>query len=144
MVDRTAIKTNQFFVILFSLSAFIFQSPILALSLGLIMLIGALYSKLSVFQQVYQRVIKPLGFIKPDVVHEESNPHQFAQAMGGSVLILSYFFIVIFKLVLVGWGLILLVATLALTNLVLGFCAGCFIYFQLSKVQQFISPKGDT
>jgi hypothetical protein len=143
MVDRTALKINQFFVILLSLTAFLFEAPLIALCLGLIMLVGAFNPKLSLFQQLYHRVIKPLGYIKPEVVHEESNPHLFAQAMGGSVLIISYILIVIFDLILTGWGLTLLVAILAMTNLVLGFCAGCFIYFQLSKVQQFINPKGD-
>ena len=81
--------------------------------------------------------------IKPELVEETPNPHQFAQAMGGSVLIISGLFILLFKLTFIGWALILLVATLALINLVLGFCAGCFIYFQFSKFLQFIHPKNE-
>ena len=143
MVDRTALKTNQFFVILFSLSAYLVEEPFIILCLGFIMLTGAVYPKLAVFQLFYHQVIKPLGLLKPEVVNEVSNPHQFAQAMGGTILIISTILIVLFELALVGWGLILLVALLALTNLFLGFCAGCFIYFQFSKALKIINPKGD-
>ena len=143
MVDRSAIKINQFFVILLSLTAFLLEVPLIALFLGIIMLIGAIYTRMSVFHQFYHLIIKPLGLIKPEVVNEESNPHQFAQAMGGSILIISTIFIIFLDLTLAGWGLILLVAFLALINLVLGFCAGCFIYFQFSKVLGINNPKGD-
>jgi len=143
MVDRTAIKINQFFVILFSLSAFLLNSTFIVFCLGVIMFIGAFIPKIAIFHQVYHRILKPLGVVKPELVEEVSNPHQFAQAMGGTILLLSVVLILFFELTLFGWGLILLVALLALVNLVLGFCAGCFIYFQFSKVLQFINPKGE-
>jgi hypothetical protein len=79
MVDRTEFKVNQFFVILFSLSAFLAGEPFIALCLGLIMLSGAFYSKLAVFQQFYHRIIKPLGLLKPEALNEVSNPHQLDQ-----------------------------------------------------------------
>lgn len=143
MVDKTAIKINQFFVILFSLAAFLMESTNTVLILGCIMLIGAFFPQIALFQQIYHKIIKPLGMIKPELVEETPNPHQFAQAMGGSVLIISGLFILLFELTFIGWALILLVATLALINLVLGFCAGCFIYFQFSKFLQFIHPKNE-
>ena len=143
MVDRTALKTNQFFIIFFSLSAFLLELPLIVLCLGLIMMIGAIYPKLALFQQIYHRMIKPQGWVKPEVVNEISTPHLFAQAMGGSVLIISYIFIALLELTLTGWGLVLFVAFLALTNLVLGFCAGCFLYFQFSKALQIINSKRD-
>ena len=33
----------------------------------------------------------------------------------------------------VGWALTLLVVALALLNLVLSFCAGCFVFYQLER-----------
>lgn len=143
MVDRTAIKINQFFVILFSLSAFLLDEPYIALILGFIMLSGAFYPRLAVFQLFYHQVIKPAGWIKPELINEVSNPHQFASAMGGTIVTLSTFLILSFELPFVGWGLILLVALLALTNLVLGFCTGCFIYFQFLRAWRIINTKGD-
>jgi hypothetical protein len=143
MVDRTAIKINQFFVILFSLGAFLLNEPGIAFILGLIMVTGAVYPRLAVFQQIYHKILKPAGSIKPEVVNELSNPHQFASAMGGTIVIIASAIILFSEFALVGWSLILLVALLALTNLVLGFCMGCFIYFQISKVRKSINSKGE-
>ena len=143
MVDRTAIKTNQFFVILLSLGAFILNEPVIAFILALIMVSGAFFPRLAVFQLFYQRVIKPAGWIKPELINEVSNPHQFASAMGGTIVTLSTILILSFELPFVGWGLILIVALLALTNLVLGFCMGCFIYFQFSKMRKSFNSKGE-
>jgi hypothetical protein len=143
MVDRTAIKINQFFVILFSLSAFLLDEPLIAFFLGLIMISGSFFPKLAVFQLFYQWVIKPSGWIKPELINELSNPHQFASAMGGTMMITSTLFILFLNLEAFGWAIILLVALLALTNLVLGFCAGCFLYFQISRVRKIINSKGD-
>jgi hypothetical protein len=143
MVDRTALKINQFFVILFSLSAFLLNEPFIALLLGFIMIIGAYYPKLSIFQIFYHRIVKPSGWIQPELINEASNPHQFASVMGGTIVIVSTIFIKMLGLTYIGWGLILLVALLALTNLVLGFCMGCFIYFQLSRARRLLNSKGD-
>ena len=143
MVDRTAIKINQFFVILFSPSAFLLNSIFIVFCLGCIMIIGAFFPAIALFQQVYHRILKPLEVVKQELVEEVPNPHQFAQAMGGTILLLSVILVLFFELTLFGWGLILLVALLALVNLALGFCTGCFIYFQFSKVLQFINPKGE-
>jgi hypothetical protein len=63
--------------------------------------------------------------------------------MGGTMMITSTLFILFLNLEAFGWAIILLVALLALTNLVLGFCAGCFLYFQISRVRKIINSKGD-
>jgi hypothetical protein len=133
MVDRTAIKTNQFFIILFVTIGFLFDMPLIAFGLSIVMFIGSLFPKASLFQQFYHQILKPLRILKPDLIKEASDPHRFAQGMGGTVLLASYMLIVLSNFNNFGWSLGLLVATLALINLVFGFCAGCFIYFQLSK-----------
>jgi len=143
MVDRTALKINQFFVILFSLSAFLWDEPLIAFFLGLIMLSGAFFPQLVIFQIFYHQVLKPSGWVKPELINDLSNPHQFASAMGGTIVLIATFLIAFLDLTLIGWGLILLVAILALTNLLLGFCMGCFIYFQFSKARRIISSKGE-
>ena len=141
MVDRTAIKINQFFVILFSLGAFIMNEPGIGLFLGLIMVSGVFFPRLAVFQQFYHKILKPSGWVKPDLLNELSNPHQFASAMGGTMVLIATALITFTSFEFAGWTLILLVALLALTNLVLGFCMGCFIYFQFSKVRKSINSK---
>jgi hypothetical protein len=133
MVDRTAIKTNQFFIILIISVAFLFNIPLLVFGLGVIMFVGGLFPGASLFQQFYHRILNPLKLLKPDLIEEASDPHRFAQSMGGAVLLVSYLLIIFSNFAYMGWSLGLLVAILALINLVFGFCAGCFIYFQLSK-----------
>jgi hypothetical protein len=34
-----------------------------------------------------------------------------------------------------GWGLTFVVIALAAVNLIFGFCAGCFVYFQLQRLR---------
>jgi hypothetical protein len=143
MVDRTALKINQFLVIVFSLGAFLLNEPLIAFSLGLIMLSGAFFPRLAIFQLVYHRIIKPLGWVKPELVHELSNPHTFASAMGGTIVLIATFLVAFLEMTVIGWGFILLVALLALANLVFGFCMGCFIYFQFSKARKIINSKGE-
>ena len=143
MVDRTAIKTNQFFVILLSLGAFILNEPVIAFILGLIMVSGAFFPRLAVFQQLYHKILKPSGWVKPELVNEFSNPHQFASAMGGTIVLIASVLIIYTDFTITGWSLILLVALLALTNFVLGFCMGCFIYFQFSKMRKSFNSKGE-
>jgi hypothetical protein len=143
MVDRTAIKTNQFFVILLSLGAFILNEPVIAFILALIMVSGAFFPRLAVFQQLYHKILKPSGWVKPELVNELSNPHQFASAMGGTIVLIASVLIIYTNFTITGWSLILLVALLALTNFVLGFCMGCFIYFQFSKMRKSFNSKGE-
>jgi hypothetical protein len=52
----------------------------------------------------------------------------------GAVVALVATLALVGGLTVFGWGLALLVATLAAVNLVFGFCAGCFIFFQLQRL----------
>jgi hypothetical protein len=83
--------------------------------------------------------LRPAGLVKPDPVQDDhTGPHQFAQGMGGVVLVLATVALWL-GAPLVGWTLVGIVIFLAALNLFVGFCAGCFMYYQLglgSKVAE--------
>ena len=63
-------------------------------------------------------------------VQEDPRPHAFARALGSAFLALAALFYAL-GLAPLGLGLTLAVALLAAFNLTLGFCLGCFLYYQL-------------
>ena len=132
-VDRSALRVNQAFIITFLISAFLLNSWLLVAFVCLVMLLGTAVPKLSLFKQVYQRLLLPNGLVKADVIPDNPEPHRFAQGFGGVVLALAVIAL-LFGQAIVGWLLVWLVVILAGLNLFLGFCAGCFIYYQLNRL----------
>jgi hypothetical protein len=98
-----------------------------------VMLLGTAVPSLSLFKGIYQRVLKPAGLVKADVILDNPEPHRFAQGFGGVVLV-GALIALLAGATVVGWGLVALVIALAALNLFLGFCAGCFVYYQLNKL----------
>jgi hypothetical protein len=98
-----------------------------------VMLLGTAAPSLSLFKRVYQHVLRPTGLVKPNVITDNPEPHRFAQGFGGVVL-LGAIAALIAGAETLGWALTGLVVFLAALNLFLGFCAGCFVYYQLNKL----------
>ena len=71
--------------------------------------------------------------MKPDVIEDNPEPHRFAQGFGGTVLTVGVIALLVGQSLL-GWALVWLVIALAALNLFLGFCAGCFVYYQLNRL----------
>ena len=137
VVDHSALKVNQAGIVVTVLVAFIgsaFYRPLLALIplLAVVLLLGTFSPQLALFKQVYFKVLKPRGIVKPRPVQDRPEPHNFAQGMGGVVLAIASIFLL--PLPVVGLALALLVAVLAFVNLAFGYCLGCQIYFQLGKL----------
>jgi hypothetical protein len=97
------------------------------------MLIGTAWPRLALFQGLYRHVLKPRGLIRPDVVEDNPEPHRFAQGFGGVVVLLGVA-VLLAGATWAGWALVGVVVFLAALNLFLGFCAGCFLYYQLSRL----------
>ena len=131
-VDHSALRTNQVFIITLLLIAFVIDSVWLVAFVGFVMLIGTAVPTWGLFKRIYTLILKPLGFIKPDVIEDNPEPHQFAQGFGGFVIVGAVISLFL-SANLLGWVLVWLVLILAGLNLFLGFCVGCFIYYQLSK-----------
>lgn len=132
-VDQNALRTNQAFIIGFLLIAFLVSLPIVVAFVALVMLIGAAYPPARLFVLIYQYGLRPAGLVKPDVIEDNPEPHRFALGFGGVVAAISA--VALFAgAATLGWALSILVIILAGVNLFLGFCAGCFVYYQLNKL----------
>ena len=136
VVDYSALKVNQTGIIVTVLVAFagsFFSTAFLALIplLGIVLLLGTFVPQLALFKQLYFKVLKPAGIVKPRPVQDRPEPHNFAQGLGGVFLAVASVFLI--PLPVVGLALALLVAVLAFVNLAFGYCLGCQIFFQLEK-----------
>ncbi len=145
-VDHSALKVNQAGIVATVLVAFFgswaFFRPLQLLIplLAVVLLLGTFAPQLAPFKQLYFKVLKPLGIVKPRPVQDRPEPHNFAQGLGGVFLAISSVFLLLpvdarTAVITVGLGLAiaLLVAALAFVNLAFGYCLGCQIYFQLGK-----------
>jgi hypothetical protein len=144
-VDHNAIRTNQALIIGLALVAFIFNLPLLVTLVGLVMLAGSVLGRPG-FLPVYRGVLLRMGWVKPDVVPDHPEPHRFAQTVG-SVFLLSASLAFLAGGWGLGWVLAWVVIFLASLNLFAGFCAGCFVYYWLGRlnVPGFTqSPPPDT
>jgi len=133
-VDQTALKFNQAAIIIFTLLGFILDRPYLVLFVGLVLAVGTIAPDMALFKQVYFKLLKPRGLLKPKLVKDDPAPHQFAQGVGAFFLLVSSSLLIVLGNTLVGWVLAWIVIILAGVNLFFSFCAGCFVYYQLAKV----------
>ena len=131
-VDHNALRANQALIIGLLVLAFIVNAPIFVALVMAVMLVGAALGKPG-FLPIYRGVLLRLGWLRPDVMPDHPEPHRFAQTLGGAVLLGSSLALLLGAAGL-GWGLTWLVIFLAALNLFAGFCAGCFVYYWLSRL----------
>jgi hypothetical protein len=136
VVDHSALKVNQTGIVATVLVAFIgsaYYRPLLVLIplLAVVLLLGTFAPQLALFKQLYFKVLKARGIVKPRPVRDRPEPHNFAQGLGGVFLAVASVFLL--PLPVVGLAIALLVAVLAFVNLAFGYCLGCQIYYQLGK-----------
>ena len=132
-VDHTQIKVSQGLTMLLLLAAFILNSWLLAAFVAGVNLLGTAIPSLSLFGLVYQYLLKPSGLVKPHIVPDYPEPHRFTQGFSGTITALSALLIWSGQFGL-GWAFSWLVIILANLNIFLGFCAGCFTYYQLNRL----------
>ena len=147
VVDHAALKVNQTGIVATVLVAFIgytFYKPVAVLIplLAVVLLLGTFAPQLALFKQLYFKVLKPRGLVKPRLVQDRPEPYNFAQGLGGVFLVVSSAFLL--PIPAVGLALALLVAVLAFVNLAFGYCVGCQIYFQLGRAGLIKPTPGTT
>lgn len=130
-IDHGALKGNQLVIITLNLVAFVLNLPWLAALVGLVMLVGTALGRPG-FGVVYKSALKPMGLVKPDILLDNPEPHRFAQGFGGVVMLAGTISLFAGASIL-GWGLVWLVIALAALNAFGGFCAGCFVYYWLTR-----------
>ncbi len=131
-VDHARLKSHQIIIVALNVLAFILNLPILAALVALAMGIGTVL-KVPSFGFVYKYLLKPRGWMKPDVLDDNPEPHRFAQLMGFVFMTAGSIALFLGATVL-GWGLVWLVAALAALNAFGGFCVGCAVYYWLNRL----------
>jgi Domain of unknown function (DUF4395) len=134
-VDRTALRFNQASIITMLVLAFVLDQPLLVAFVAIVMALGTAAPQLALFQRFYRDVVRPAGLLRPDIQDESAAPHRFAQGMGAGVLVAATAALFAGAAAL-GWALAIVVIVLAAVNLFFGFCAGCFIYFQIERLRR--------
>jgi hypothetical protein len=133
-LDRTALRVNQALIIVLLAAGFLIDQPWLVVFVCAVMAVGTVFPRAALFQRFYRDVLRPTGLLRPDVHVEEAVPHRFAQGLGAAVLLVAS--VALFAgATALGWGLTFVVIALAAINLIFGFCAGCFVYFQLHRLR---------
>lgn len=133
-LDAHLLKFSQAWVVALTAVAFVLQVRWLVAIAALLLAISAITPAIGPFRLLYRLVVVPAKLVRPRIVEDDPAPHRFAQAVGATFLIAST--IVLYALPqtpVVGWGLDLIVFVLATLNLTVGFCAGCFVYYQLGR-----------
>jgi hypothetical protein len=132
-VDRTALRVNQATIIGLLVLGFLIDQTWVAVLVCTVMAVGTAFPSAALFQRFYRDVLRPAGLLQPDLHAEDPAPHRFAQGLGAIVLLAAI--VALFSgAAVLGWALVLVVVTLAAINLFFGFCAGCFVYFQIQRL----------
>jgi len=129
--DRNAQRFGQLSLVVVLLIGFILNMTGIAV-VGALMLATALVLPQWAPQLVLYRALVRANMTQTAIYDEDPAPHRFAQQVGFGVLAVGSVAWALGTTAIV-WGAVLLVATLALVNLVTGFCAGCFVYAQIAK-----------
>jgi len=132
-VDHSALRTNQAFIIGLLIAAFVLNAPALVAFVAAVMLIGTALPSVALFKAVYLYALKPLNIARPDVRHDNPEPHLFAQGVGGAVLTVASLMFAA-GAAGIGWVLAWGVVALAALNLFAGICVGCLMYYTLHRL----------
>ena len=138
-VDHSSIRVNQITLIIINIIAFIINSPLLVFVTALIFLVGVLRKK-PAFGFMYEYGLKPLGLVKPDILKDNPEPHQFSQLLGMIFLSVGFSFL-LFMAPFTGWIFIWIVTALAVLNAFGGFCVGCAIYYWFGRLKLPVFTK---
>jgi hypothetical protein len=135
VVDKNALRFNQTALTALVVVGFVLGGAVGTVLVGVTgaaLLVAAGFPAAAPFGLLYRQVFVRLGIIKPKREPDDPAPHRFAQLLGGIFLAAATILLAIGASA-VGWVLAWIVVALALTNLVAGFCLGCFIFLQLAR-----------
>lgn len=132
-VDHSALRVNQAMIIGLLIAAFVANAAWLVALVMLVMAYGTARQQPG-FKVVYASLLKPRGWVTPDVLTDHPEPHVFAQGFG-AVVLLGAALALFTGFGPLGWGLTWLVIALAALNLFAGFCAGCAMYYWLNRLR---------
>lgn len=132
-VDHSGLKTGQAITIVALLVAFILNSWVLVAFVAVSQLLAAVDASFAPYRVIYQRVLKPRGLVKPNVITDNPEPHRFAMLLGG-IMNTAATLLLLAGVQAVPWVLVWVVIALANLNFWLNICLGCLIYYQLNRL----------
>jgi hypothetical protein len=133
-VDTNLAKFSQACTVLLTAIAFLLNQPVIVIITAVILTLAALVPAVSPYRLFYRGIILPLHLLRPRIVEDDPAPHRFAQGVGAAFLIASSLVLFLTTATVVGWTLDLIVFVLSGINLIVGFCAGCFVYYHLGRI----------
>jgi amino acid transporter len=133
-VDTHLLKFSQAWVVGLTALAFLVNQPAIVVIAAAALALSALVPELGPFRLFYRGVVVPLGLLRPRVVEDDPAPHRFAQGVGAAFLVAASVALLLAHASALGWALDLVVLVLAGVNFSVGFCAGCFVYYQLGRL----------
>ncbi len=130
-IDHSAMQTSMAVRLGFLLGAFVADEAWLIAVVGLLMLIGTIRGRPD-YTFVY-RALRRAGWITPDLIPDNPEPHRFSLGIGGVFLTGSTLAFLAGYSIL-GWALTWIVIGLSALNLFGGFCVGCAVYYWFNRV----------
>ena len=82
LVDHSAIRVNQSFIIGLLILAFVLSSPLIVAFVAGVMLIGTIWPKLALFRAIYRNILKPANLVRPHAIVD--NPDRIVSHRGSA------------------------------------------------------------
>jgi len=132
-VDHSGLKTGQAITIVALLVGFILNSWVLVAFVAVAQLLAGVDAPFAPYRVIYQRIVKPSGLVKPNVIPDNPEPHRFAMLLGG-IMNTAATILLLAGVPTPAWVLVWIVIALANLNFWLNVCLGCMIYYQLNRL----------
>lgn len=131
-LDRSALRFNEAAVSGLLMFGFIVDQPWLVVFVATVVLCGALFPRLALFQRFYYDVLSPIGLLRPAPCGRSVGVQQFTEWLVG-IGLLGASLALLGGDGLLGWALALAVSMLAVSDLIFGFCVCCFVYLKIRR-----------
>ena len=130
-IDHSAMQTSRAVRIVVLLAAFVINEPRLVGITGVLMLVGTARGR-GDFGFIY-RALRRAGWISPDLIPDNPEPHRFAMGIG-VVFLAGSTLAFLAGLPILGWVLTWVIIGLTALNLFGGFCVGCAVYYWMNRI----------
>lgn len=133
ILDQNAGKSGQALTFTLLIAGFVFNFWPLVTFVAVAQLLGALAVSFAPFRLIYKNLILPSGLVKPNPQPDNPEPHRFALLVGG-IFNTAATIAILAGAPVVGWVLVWIVIALANLNFWIGFCLGCWFYYQFNRL----------